>query len=241
MLRGRRHLQDGPIDTTPGTLLQGVLLSVKTAVVGVATGINFLSTGSSFHPHWINDPFSSFSDGSQNNFCVKLQFCKCWWLIQLKTKPNPNETQTNRPNKIGSCSSWATSLTFLLSWLIFSSIQQMLRDPVSEFRVSDMRWMFPVFRGSWSVAWMDKQFSTMLNDRTVTEKGAWPACFSTGNGAVTWDFPCRRSHVIHYCSLLIWGSSYSHPLRHPTSNGNWAPKWLCLISNSYHSCALELN
>lgn len=32
----------------------------------------------------------------------------------------------------------------------------------------------------------EKQPSTMLNDRTVTEEGTWPTCFSTGDGAGTW-------------------------------------------------------
>lgn len=48
--------------------------------------------------------------------------------------------------------------------------------------------MFPVLKRSWSVAGMDKQFSTMLNDRAMTEEGDWLACFSTGDGAVTWAF-----------------------------------------------------
>lgn len=145
----------------------------------------------------------------------------------VKNQPKPS----SRPNKIGLCSSWATSLTFL-SWLILLSIQQILGDP--EFRASDMEMKVPCpqgVHGPWEgqihspvQCWM-----LWLGQRRVPSQPTFPEEIRLSLGAFT-----SRKCVIHCCSVLTWGSSCPPPLCHRT----WV---VCLISNPHHSCALELD
>lgn len=54
-------------------------------------------------------------------------------LVTNQTKPKP----PNRPNKIGSCSSWATSLTFFLSEPFFYPFSKCLVT-LADFKALDM-------------------------------------------------------------------------------------------------------